>query len=573
MAEFDIIIRGGTIVDGTRAPRYVSDVAIKDGKVAKIGGLRNSTADREIDARGLIVAPGFVDLHTHYDAQFGWDPYCTLSGWHGVTSVAIGNCGFGFAPSRPEDRERAMQCMTRNEAIPLKSMQEGMKWDWITFPEFLDSLERTPKGVNCITYVPLTPLYTWVMGWDEGKKRRPTKEELAKMVELVNEGMDAGACGWSAQVLGPNSVQRDFDGTPMVTDLMTEEEVLTFARILAERDEGCIELAFQETGDEGKPMEGPTRKFFEKVAEVAQRPVLYQSVVTDDTNPGNHRGRLQWLEECAKKGLSVYGQGQTHNAEIEMTLEDYNLFDSTLGWRTVTLGNHDERMAAMQDPENRRVLREEYEKGFLPQGVHPGYSNLVVGEVGDLKYETYTGLTVGQIAEKENKHIVDAIFDLAVADNLQTEFIIYRMRQNPEYILEILNSPYVVPGISDGGAHVKFSTSGIFPTNLLTWLVRDEQLMSLEDAHFKLSYLPAFMGGFRDRGFIREGLAADLVVYDLDNLNALDIEIVQDLPGDEWRRIQKSEGYRWTIVNGEITFEDGVPTGAMSGRLLRHGVS
>ena len=270
MAHFDIIIREGTVVDGTRTPRYTSDIAIKDGKIAKIGGLNGSTADKVLDAKGRVVAPGFVDLHTHYDAQIFWDPYCTLSGWHGVTSVALGNCGFGFAPSRQEDQDRAMLSMTRNEAIPYDAMKAGMPWDWVTFPDFIDSLTRTPKGVNCLTYVPLTPLYAWVMGWEDAKKRRPTEEELQEMARLINEAMDAGACGWSAQVLGINSLQRDYDGTPMVTDMLSEAEILTFAKILADRDEGFIELAYQETGEEGRPLGEETRIFFEKVAETAQ---------------------------------------------------------------------------------------------------------------------------------------------------------------------------------------------------------------------------------------------------------------------------------------------------------------
>ena len=207
MAEYDLIIRGGTIVDGTRAPRFVGDLAIKDGKVAKIGGLRKSGAGKVLDASGLIVAPGFIDLHTHYDAQLFWDPYCSLSGWHGVTSVAIGNCGFGFAPVAVEDRERAMLCLTRNEAIPYESMEKGMTWSWETFPEFMDSLERTPKGINVLSYVPLTPLYSYVMGWQGAKERRPNKAELDEMCRLMHVAMDAGACGWSSQVLGPNSNQ------------------------------------------------------------------------------------------------------------------------------------------------------------------------------------------------------------------------------------------------------------------------------------------------------------------------------------------------------------------------------
>jgi N-acyl-D-aspartate/D-glutamate deacylase len=208
--------------------------------VAKIGQLAGADADRVIDASGCIVAPGFVDLHTHYDAQVFWDPYCTLSGWHGVTSVVIGNCGFGFAPVAPEMRERMMLSMTRVEAIPFASMEAGMPWDWVTYPEFLASLERTPKGVNVLPYVPLGPLLAWELGLDDAKAgREPTPAEMAELKRLLHEAMDAGACGWSAQRLPPTgglANQRDYDGTPMPTDLMSDATALEFAKVLAERN-------------------------------------------------------------------------------------------------------------------------------------------------------------------------------------------------------------------------------------------------------------------------------------------------------------------------------------------------
>ena len=206
MARFDTIIRGGMIIDGTRAPRRRADIGIKQGRVAKIGRLDPGDAATVLDAGDCIVAPGFVDLHTHYDAQIFWDPYCTLSGWHGVTSVVIGNCGFGFAPVAPEMRERMMLSMTRVEAIPLAAMQAGLPWDWVTFPEFLDSVDRPPKGVNVLPYVPLGPLLVWVIGLD-GAKAGPAAdqpEELAELRRLLHEAMDAGGCGWSAQRLPPN---------------------------------------------------------------------------------------------------------------------------------------------------------------------------------------------------------------------------------------------------------------------------------------------------------------------------------------------------------------------------------
>ena len=394
MAEFDTIIKGGTIVDGTRIPRYVSDLAIKDGRVAQIGGLRGSPAARVIDASGLIVAPGFVDLHTHYDSQIYWDPYCTLSGWHGVTSVAIGNCGFGFAPCEAKDQERAMLSLTRNEAIPLEAMQLGMPWDWVTFPEFLDSVDRIPKGVNVISYVPLTPIYGWVMGWEEAKSRRPTEDELKEMCRLVHVGMDVGACGWSAQVLGPGSLQRDYDATPMITDLMTREEILAFARVLAERDQGFIQLTYLETGEEGRIIGEATQEFLERVAEVSGRPIIYQAVQPHARNPEEHRGRLRWLEDCIRKGLRMYGQGQLNRHNMELTFENWNLFDDTPSWREVTLGTPAERKEKMQNPELRRRLREEWDAGIRPEGIMPGsYPNLIVQKVGKLEFEDCLGLT------------------------------------------------------------------------------------------------------------------------------------------------------------------------------------
>jgi N-acyl-D-aspartate/D-glutamate deacylase len=573
MAEYDLIIRGGTIVDGTRTPRYVSDIGVKDGKIARIGGLRGGSATRVLDASNLIVAPGFVDLHTHYDSQIQWDPYCTLSGWHGITTVLICNCGFGFAPCREEDRERSMLTMTRNEAIPFDAMKAGMLWDWVTFPEFLDSIDRIPKGVNVFSYVPLSPLYVWVMGVEAAKSRRPTESELKEMCRLVHEGMDAGAFGWSAQIFGEASDQRDYDGTPMITDLMTDEEIFAFARVLAERDEGFIELTHFQVDEHTRMLEEPTWKLYERIAEASGRPILYQAVGSKADDPGPHRRHLQWLEDCARRGLRVYGQGNTNQSGHNFTFEDWNLYDRSPAWRSVTVGSPAERKMNMQNPELRAAIRAEWDAGLNPGLVQDAGNlpDLIIGEVGRSELERYQGLTVGEIAAQEGKHVVDALMDLVVADDLKTEIVTVSTKTNPEYMAEIIKSPYVVPGLSDGGAHVKFSTAGRFPTETLTWLVRDEGTLSLEEAHYNLSYLPAFFGGLEDRGFIREGAPADIVVYDLEGLAIKPLEVAHDFPGGEWRRVQRAEGYRWILVNGQVTFEDGNPTGELPGKLLRHG--
>ena len=254
-----------------------------------------------IDADGLIVAPGFVDLHTHYDAQIHWDPYCTISGWHGVTSVAIGNCGFGFAPARPDVRERLLQMMTRTEQIPYESMVEGMglDWEWETLPEWMDHLDRIPKGVNLLSYVPLNPLLVHVMGIEGAKAgRQATPDELGEMKRLIDEAMDAGMMGFSFQRFGQHSIQADYDGTPMPTDVMPDETLLAFSELLSDRGDGFIQLL---NSTEGQPLQTDSTKdidFVEELARRSGRPLLYNAVIALD-DPGMedvHKGALAWID-------------------------------------------------------------------------------------------------------------------------------------------------------------------------------------------------------------------------------------------------------------------------------------
>src|SRR6202046_3413939 len=353
MADFDLQIKGGTIVDGTRVPRYHGDVWIKDGKVAQLGGRAPGFAKKVIDANGLIVAPGFVDLHTHYDAQIRWDPYCTISGWHGVTSLVLGNCGFGFAPCRPEFRDRSMLTMTRTEAIPYASMKAGINWDWETIPQYLDSLDRSPKGVNCIQYMPTASLMTYVMGLDAAKTGPATETERVQMARLLDEGMDAGLCGFSIQRLGPNSVQADFDGSPMVTDTMCDEDILNLARVLRARDEGFIEIT-QATGHVQQQA-----AFVEVLADTAQRPVLFQAITSSPQNADIHRNSLKWLHNARAKGLPIFGQGGTVRSGFAFTLAHWNLYDVATAWRQLLTGTREEKIAKMKDPAMRAAAKSE----------------------------------------------------------------------------------------------------------------------------------------------------------------------------------------------------------------------
>ena len=575
MTTYDIHIKGGTIVDGTRVPRYKGDLWVKDGRIAKIGGRPNGTSERVIDADGLIVAPGFVDLHTHYDAQIRWDPWCTISGWHGVTSVVLGNCGFGFAPVRPEFRERSILTMVRTEAIPYTAMKEGMAWDWETIPEYLDSLERAPKGVNCIQYMPTASLMIYVMGLDAAKTRPATPQERKEMQRLLHEGMDAGLCGFSIQRLGPDSVQADFDGSPMVTDTMCDDDILALAEVLAERDEGFIQIT-QGTGDIRADL-----AFLEKLAKTAQRPILHNVVAPSRQDPEVHRRPLRWIQKCWDQGLPIYAQCGTGRSGFAFTLEHWNLYDASPAWRAVTVGTNEEKMAKMRDPELRRALVAEAAEAdrrlqVIQAGVGGNPKSLVIQGVNrQADMQKYVGRSVGDIAMEEGKHPIEIMLDLSLQGNLNVEFLGPDKGSNADFMAEMLNdSPYTLPGVSDGGAHTKFFTGGAYTTDLLRWLVRDEGKITLEEAHYRLSALTAHAAGFRDRGVLREGAAADVVVYDMEELDVDPTwigDVVHDLPGGEWRRVQRAKGYKDILVNGEVTFEDGVCTGAQPGRLLRHG--
>jgi N-acyl-D-aspartate/D-glutamate deacylase len=580
VAEYDIVIKGGTVVDGTGMPRIRTDVGIKDGTVVRVDGIPNPDADEVLDADGLIVAPGFVDLHTHYDAQIFWDPYCTISGWHGVTSVVIGNCGFGFAPCREEDRERSMLSMTRNEQISLEAMQEGMPWDWVSFGDFLDSVDRTPKGVNLISFAPLSPIMVWAMGgYDEAKSRRPNPEEIQRIKAVLHECMDAGAAGWSVQRLGENSVQPDYDGTPMVTDIMTDEEGFAFAEVLRERGEGSIEVTYAPIGKENIAdafSMDAVLKWSEDLAEISGRPIIHNLVQSSQQMPEMHQGLVAWLQSCHARGLQVYGQGETNRNFQQFNFTTWNGFDIAPAWKQALMGTTEERLAKLRNPEIRAGMIADRPWIMAAEALGMKLELFrVVSANGVASLEHTIGRTLGDLASESGKDVLDVMLDIAVESELLAEFQSPPVRdQIPEHIAEMVRSGLVVPGISDGGAHMKYFVGGTYTTDYLTWMARDSRALSLEEVHHSLSALPARVAGFKDRGTIEEGRPADVIVYDLDALKTVPeglFDTAFDLPGGDWRRIKRAEGYRWTIVNGQVTFIDGKETGATPGRLLRHG--
>ena len=573
MADYDLLIKNGTIVDGLRMPAFRGDVGIRAGKIAAMGNVQGS-AQRVIDATGLIVAPGFMDIHTHYDAALtGWDPYATLSGWHGVTTVAIGNCGFGFAPVRPEDRERAMLRMERTETIPMSIMQASMRWDWETFPEFLDSIERHGTGVNAASLIPYSPLRAWVMGTDAARDPdyKASQEQVDLMKHLVREGMEAGGFGFSASFSMAN---RDYDGGYLPTHVAPREEFLEMAKVMREFNRGSIEWTM------GHALQGLGRDFLVELAKTSGRPVNWNAIIYDPTNPSVWRSQLDWTEEVFREAV-VLPVNICLPIEFEFKFETVGLFDQLASWNEATVGTHEERKAKLADPARRPALRKDMENtptvmekkrqdGEAAQISLFNWDKTTIAEVCLEKNKDLEGRTIAEVAQKLGKHPVDTMLDLAVEENLGTEFALHDfINGDEEAVSEIVKHPMSLIGASDGGAHTKFLTTGRYPTHFLGHWVRDKQLMSLEEAHWRLSTMLGWAIGIRDRGWLREGMPADIVVYDLEKLKVLPTEIVTDLPNNDWRRVQKADGYHYTIVNGGITFEGRKCTGALPGKMLR----
>ena len=454
-------------------------------------------------------------------------------------------------------------------------MRAGMPWDWETFPEFLDSIERTPKGVNVMSLVPLAPLYAYVAGVDKAKAERVSGDELAEMCRLMVEAVEAGGCGWSSQITGElGNVQLDYDGTPMVTDCMTEEEITAFSRALRNLGRGTTQI----TG---------SLDIAALIARESGRPIIWNALAP--TGSVNQHGELRYphLETIARldklnreDGLRVFASAQIVRFKSEIVLEDYNLMDMFPAWREITQGTHDEQLAKFADPTRRPALKEAIDVlggafGAARYSLRDITVNWISSDAPNaLPFkERYEGWSIGEIAAREDKDLLDVMLDIAVAAELKVGFGTTMIEMDPQAVKEVGTCSVALPGISDGGAHTKFITTGRFATELLGHWVRDHGVMSLEEAHWRLSGYPAQAVGLKDRGILAEGKPADLIVYNPDSVEALEQERLFDYPAGEWRLVQRATGYDRIIVNGVTTFIDGQCTQQTPGKLLRHGTA
>lgn len=559
----DLVIRGGTIVDGTGAPAFRGDVAIEGDRVVAVGEVDATGARRVIDAEGRHVTPGFVDLHSHLDAQVGWDPTMSSSCWHGVTSVVMGNCGMTFAPVRPGQAEVLATAMESVEDIPASCILDGLPWDWEGFGGYLDALERLPRGINAGGYVGDVAVRLYVAG-DAACERDfvATPEQLEQMAALVGEALDAGALGYS---ISRSLFHRVPDGRNVPGTWSDPSEFFAIAAPLAERGRGVLEMAPRYNEEQGS-----VSRVDEELAWMAElsrttgRPFSFN--LQQIRSLGDHYRRVLELSEQANAtGARLHPQITPRSVGVLFSLAANTLLDHLPSFQPLKALDLDGRLAALRDPEVRARLVEEgageplakYEQMFL------------MPADAEARYDYTEDDSVAALARRAGVSAVEAYVDAMVASDGRALVNWPVMNQDEAAIEELLTSPVTVLGLADAGAHATQIMDASQPTYLLAHWVRERQVLTLEQAVQALSHDTASFVGLPGRGTLVPGAFADVNVIDLERVGLPLPEIVRDFPGGIPRFVQRAHGIDHTIVNGEPFMEAGEHTGALAGRVLR----
>lgn len=571
---YDLVIRGGTVVDGTGAPGFEADVAVKDGAIAAVGRIAAAGAE-EIDARGKLVIPGFVDIHTHYDGQATWDERMQPSSWHGVTTVVMGNCGVGFAPCRPDDHDRLIRLMEGVEDIPFPVLSDGLPWNWESYPDYLDGLAARRFDVDVGSQLPHAALRVYVMG-QRGVDREPaTAADIAAMAAIAKRSMEAGALGFgTSRTLN----HRSSDGAPIATLTAGEDELTGIALGMAAADDGRGGGVLQVVSDFNDPVE--EFAMLRRVVAASGRPLSF-SLLQSPRDPEQWRLMLQQMTDAKAAGLSIRAQVATRPVGVLFGLElTINPFSSHPSYREIKALPLSERVARLRDPAFRaRLLAEEAENARAP-GLSPAraWDRIYPMQGDNPDYEPTPDHSIAAIAAQRGVEPYAAALDhMLDGGEGQGRGLLYLPLLN--YAQNTLDPAYqmllhdcVVPGLSDGGAHVGTICDGSFPTtNLIHW-TRDRARgprLPLEKMVKGQCRDTAETVGLFDRGVIAAGYRADLNVVDYDRLTLKAPQVAYDLPTGGRRLIQRAEGYEATIVAGQVTYRDGAPTGALPGRLLR----
>jgi N-acyl-D-aspartate/D-glutamate deacylase len=550
----DIVLKGGTVVDGTGAPVKRADVGLENGKFVPVSG----TAKRTIDASGLVVAPGFIDPHTHYDAQICWDGATTPSSWHGVTTVVMGNCGVGIAPCRPAAREIAMKDLVNVEAIPFEVLSAGITWDWETFPQYMDAAQRRKPALNLAFIAPLTPFRHYVMG-EASMERAANPDEIKKIASLLGEAIDAGAFGFSSTLLNQHM---GYAGRPLACRNASREEIKAYCNALRERGKGAIECAMTRQISVLEPAELDLLEF---MLEESRRPVTLIALFDRDDLPEALRTTMRRLKPMIARGA----RPQTSPLPLtrELVMRSPFAFAAFPAWKRLFEDTSKEAQAKVyRDAGFRDAFRRDLKN---PQSF-ADWARITLHEVKSPAMKGLEGKTVAEIAKERGVDGVDALLDVTLEDDLENEFTVQSWNTRVDRMSELLNDKSVLLGLGDGGAHLDMLCDSGYPTYVLGTWVRERKVLTLEEAVRRMTSDPADFYGIRDRGRIAPGMAADLVIFDPKTVGmAAKPERLHDLPGGGKRMVKRSTGIEMTIVNGEVTWESGRLTGAAAGKVLR----
>ena len=559
----DILIKNGTVVDGSGGVSYAGDVAIKDGKIAKIGRI-NEAAKQTIDAEGHVVSPGFVDGHTHMDAQVFWDPIGSCSCYHGVTSVVMGNCGFTLAPCKQEDADLVFRNLERAEDLSRDAMLEGIEWSWESFPEFLDAVDALPKGINYAGYIGHSALRTYVMG-ERAFSEQASADDQKQMEHLVKEAMHAGAIGFSTSRTFNHITA---DERPVASRLADWQEVRGIVNAVGETGKGIFEIAGEAPGRDPERI----REYHNRLRDLAVESGVTQTwgMFSVRVAPDIWRPYFDLLDETASAGGRMFAQVHSRALNTLLSFESHTPFDKWDVWSDIRALPLAEQKAKMMDPAIKakmvEIANQEY-KGPRVVGAEPRPPQWeYVYPMADMNYDQPS---MAQLAAQKGVNPVELMIDMAVERDMKMFYRQPIANEDQDHVLEMMKHPRSVVTFSDSGAHVAQIMDSSLQTHLLSYWVREKQALTLEEAVRQITYNTATMWGLHDRGLLREGMAGDVVIFDPNTVGARLPEIVHDLPAGAKRLKQTADGILNTIVNGEIVLTNNEYSGATSGRLLR----
>lgn len=560
----DLIIKGGTIVDGTGSARFTGDIAIKDGVITEVGQLSGS-ARETINADGLLVTPGWVDIHTHYDGQATWDPLLTPSGWNGVTTAVMGNCGVGFAPVKPANRDWMIELMESVEDIPAASMKAGMDWQWESFPEYLDALDRMPRAVNIGAYVGHCALRTYVMGERGAEDVDPSTEETARMATLMREAMEAGALGFSTSRTGIHLTPK---GVPIPGTFAKEAELMAIARAIGASGKGIIEVIPSGVVKSDVIPFSSEMDLMKRLSIASGRPLTFLTT-------SSSLKAFAMAEEANREGAQLMPQISGRPVGMLFSFESENPFARFPSFIALKKLSQPERLAMLRKPEVKARILADKDPAITAWSqlfANPWKLTYALGAVPN--YEPDPGQSLTAIAERTGRKPTEVAYDLMLEDNGQA-FLFYAAAGygdgNLDMTREMLMHPLSLLGGSDGGAHCSLIVDAGVPTFMLTHWARDRKhgRLPLEWVVQKQTRETARSNGIMDRGVLAPGQRADINLIDLDRLKILAPEVVCDLPANGKRLMQRADGYVATLVSGQAIQRNGVDTGARPGCVVR----